>query len=86
MDVDVVHEAIALMVVGFNVGSLVVVGAKVVEVVGLGFIVEVVSDSSFFVFLLLLSFLVFVFEVSFSALRFHHFLFYCIRHLYEISR
>ena len=63
------------MVVGFIVGVLlVVVGAKVVVEVDLGFVVVVVAVS--FVFLLLLSFLVFcVFEVSFSDLRFHHFLF-----------
>ena len=77
--VDVVHGLIVLMVVGLNIGFLVVVGAKVVVVVvvGLGFVVEkVVSDSVVFVFLFLLSFLVFcVFEVSFSALRLHHFLF-----------
>ena len=70
------------MVVGFIVGVLmVVVGAKVVVEVDLGFVVvvvvPVVSDV-FFVFLLLLSFLVFcVFAVNFSDLRFHHFLFYC---------
>ena len=76
--VDVVQLVIVLMVVGLNIGFLVVVGARVVVVVGfLGFVVEeVVSDSVSFVFLLLLSFLVFcVFAVSFSALRFHHFLF-----------
>ena len=63
------------MVVGFIVGVLlVVVGAKVVVEVDLGFVVVVVAVS--FVFLLLLSFLVFcVFAVSFSDLRFHHFLF-----------
>lgn len=75
---DVVHGVIVLMVVGLNVGLLVVVGARVVVgVVRLGFVVEeVVSDSVVSVFLLLLSFLVFcVFEESFSALRFHHFLF-----------
>ena len=65
------------MVVGFIVGVLlVVVGAKVVVEVDLGFVVVVVAVS--FVFLLLLSFLVFcVFAVNFSDLRFHHFLFYC---------
>lgn len=68
------------MVVGFIVGVLlVVVGAKVVVEVDLGFVVvvvvPVVSDV-FCVFLLLLSFLVFcVFAVNFSDLRFHHFLF-----------
>ena len=77
---DVVDGVITLMVVGLNIGVLVVVGARVVVVVvvDLGFVVEeVVSDSVVFVFLLLLSFLVFcVFEVSFSAVfRFHHFLF-----------
>ena len=76
---DVVDGVITLMVVGLNIGVLVVVGARVVVVVvvDLGFVVEeVVSDSVVFVFLLLLSFLVFcVFAVSFSALRFHHFLF-----------
>ena len=76
MVVGVVHESTGLIVVNFNARSLVVVGDKVVVVVGLGFVVEVVSDVVF-VFLLLLSFLVFcVFEVSFSAVfRFHHFLF-----------
>ena len=79
------------MVVGFIVGVLlVVVGAKVVVEVDLGFVVvvvvvPVVSDV-FFVFLLLLSFLVFcVFAVNFSDLRFHHFLFYCICHSNKIS-
>ena len=69
------------MVVGFIVGVLlVVVGAKVVVEVDLGFVVvvvvvPVVSDV---VFVFLLSFLVFcVFAVNFSDLRFHHFLFYC---------
>lgn len=67
------------MVVGFIVGVLlVVVGAKVVVEVDLGFVVvvvvvPVVSDV---VFVFLLSFLVFcVFAVNFSDLRFHHFLF-----------
>ena len=76
------------MVVGFIVGVLlVVVGAKVVVEVDLGFVVVVVvSDVVFFVFLLLLSFLVFcVFAVNFSDLRFHHFLFYCICHSNKIS-
>jgi hypothetical protein len=88
--VDVDHGVIVLMVVGVLIrnvliGFLVVVGARVVVVVvvGLGFEVEeVVSDFSsdfsvvFVFFISLLSFLVFcVFEVSFSALRFHHFLF-----------
>ena len=79
------------MVVGFIVGVLlVVVGAKVVVEVDLGFVVvvvvvPVVSDVVF-VFLLLLSFLVFcVFAVNFSDLRFHHFLFYCICHSNKIS-
>ena len=74
----VVQALINLAVEGLGIGFLVVVGAMVVVVVvvvGLGFIVEAVSDVVF-VFLLLLRFLVFcVFEVSFSALRFHHFLF-----------
>ena len=75
MVVGVVHESTGLIVVSFNARSLVVVGDKVVVVVGLGFVAEVVSDVVF-VFLLLLSFLVFcVFAVSFSDLRFHHFLF-----------
>ena len=88
--VDVDHGVIVLMVVGVLIrnvliGFLVVVGARVVVVVvdGLGFEVEeIVSDFSsdfsvvFVFFISLLSFLVFcVFEVSFSALRFHHFLF-----------
>ena len=78
------------MVVGFIVGVLlVVVGSKVVVEVDLGFVVvvvvPVVSDVVF-VFLLLLSFLVFcVFAVNFSDLRFHHFLFYCICHSNKIS-
>ena len=73
------------MVVGFIVGVLlVVVGAKVVVEVDLGFVVVVVAVS--FVFLLLLSFLVFcVFAVNFSDLRFHHFLFHCICHSNKIS-
>lgn len=77
------------MVVGFIVGVLlVVVGAKVVVEVDLGFVVvvvvvPVVSDV---VFVFLLSFLVFcVFAVNFSDLRFHHFLFYCICHSNKIS-
>ena len=73
------------MVVGFIVGVLlVVVGAKVVVEVDLGFVVVGVVVS--FVFLLLLSFLVFcVFAVNFSDLRFHHFLFYYICHSNKIS-
>ena len=69
------------MVVGFIVGVLlVVVGAKVVVEVDLGFVVVVVVPVvSDVVFVFLLSFLVFcVFAVNFSDLRFHHFLFYCI--------
>ena len=76
------------MVVGFIVGVLlVVVGAKVVVEVDLGFVVVVVVPVvSDVVFVFLLSFLVFcVFAVNFSDLRFHHFLFYCICHSNKIS-
>ena len=75
------------MVVGFNVGVLlVVVGAKVVVEVDLGFVVVVVVVSDFFFVFLSLSFLVFcVFAVNFSDLRFHHFLFHCICHSNKIS-
>jgi hypothetical protein len=68
----VVH---GLMVVGKTLRILVVVGAWVVVVVVL-VLEEVVSLDVVFVFLSLLRFLVFcVFEISFSDLRFHHFLF-----------
>ena len=63
-----------LIVVGNTLRTFVVVGAGVVVVVVL-VVEEVVSLDVFFVFLSLLRFLVFcVFEVSFSDLRFHHFL------------
>ena len=65
-----------LIVVGNTLRTFVVVGAGVVVVVVL-VVEEVVSLDVFFVFLSLLRFLVFcVFEVSFSDLRFHHFLFF----------
>ena len=65
-----------LIVVGNTLRTFVVVGAGVVVVVVL-VVEEVVSLDVFFVFLSLLRFLVFcVFDVSFSALRFHHFLLY----------
>ena len=61
------------IVVGKTLRAFVVVGAGVVVVVLV--VEEVVSLDVFFVFLSLLRFLVFcVFEVSFSDLRFHHFL------------
>ena len=69
--VDLVVQG--LMVVGNTLRAFVVVGAGVVVVVLV--VEEVVSLDVFFVFLSLLRFLVFcVFEVSFSDLRFHHFL------------
>ena len=69
--VDLVVQG--LMVVGITFRAFVVVGAGVVVVVLV--VEEVVSLDVFFVFLSLLRFLVFcVFEVSFSDLRFHHFL------------
>ena len=69
--VDLVVQG--LMVVGNTLRAFVVVGAGVVVVVLV--VEEVVSLDVFFVFLSLLRSLVFcVFEVSFSDLRFHHFL------------
>ena len=69
--VDLVVQG--LMVVGNTLRAFVVVGAGIVVVVLV--VEEVVSLDVFFVFLSLLRFLVFcVFEVSFSDLRFHHFL------------
>ena len=64
-----------LIVVGNTLRTFVVVGAGVVVVVVVLVVEEVVSLDVFFVFLSLLRFLVFcVFDVSFSDLRFHHFL------------